>query len=129
MKTLTLMLTLSVLPFISMSTMAQTASTDQTAPDINTTVTVSGIGVPRHPYPMGQNEFYKFKGSYDLANGNTLSLFNRGNLMFAKISGQQWHCIVASAPNTFVSRDHMMKVRFEPRENGDMGGELLLAAQ
>ncbi|MBV8666503.1 MAG: hypothetical protein JO269_08480 [Burkholderiaceae bacterium] len=127
MKPLRLILACSALSLMPLTSLAQTAS--NVAPDVNT-VTVSGIGVPRHPYPMGPDEFYKFKGSYDLANGQTLSLFNRGRVMFAKIGGQARHSIVAASPDTFVAKDHMMKIRFDPaHEDGDRTGELFLVAE
>jgi hypothetical protein len=121
MKPLQFILTASALTLTSALSMAQTAPN----PD---TVTISGIGVPRHPYPMDVDEFYKFKGSYDLASGETLSLFNRGSAFFAKIGPDRWHRIVAVSPNTFVAKDHLLKIRLDPQENGEVTGELLLAS-
>lgn len=103
----------------------------QTSPATNN-VTVHGPALKsidsNNTYPMDSADFYQFKGSYNLANGDVLSLFNRGDLMFAKLDGQKWHRIVATGANTFVAVDKQLMMRIERHDNDDVSGEVLISA-
>ena len=114
------LIAISVLSALSFAAYAQTSS------DV-ATVEISGdksINLPSKIYRMDSDEFYKFKGSYFLSNGMTLSLFERGRTMFARIDNQDRHQIVASASNAFVAKDLQLKMRIDLADNGDVSGEL-----
>jgi hypothetical protein len=84
------------------------------------------ITVPAKLYKMWPEEFQQYKGAYDLSNGMTLSIINRGRAMFARLNNQEWHEIVAISPNEFVSLDRQLKMRIDIRDNGDVSGEVLM---
>ncbi|WP_295751394.1 hypothetical protein [Undibacterium sp.] len=112
---------LSVLSFVASA---------QTATEVET-VRISGeqsIVLPSETYAMRSDEFYKFKGSYSLSNGMSLSLFERGRSMFAQIDDQERHQIVATASNAFVAKDQQLKMRIDLKDNGEVGGELFYLA-
>jgi hypothetical protein len=96
------------------------------------TVTINGAGpaitLPAEPRIMSAQEFGKFVGSYELANGKTLSLFVRGDLKFAAIKGEASHVLVAKSGNTFVAKDKQLAVTIDLHENSDVTGEVLIAA-
>ncbi|MFZ6748099.1 hypothetical protein [Undibacterium sp. Ren11W] len=117
MKQLFAISVLSMLPFLASA---------QTAADVET-VNISGdqsIHLPSQIYRMSSDEFYKFKGAYSLSNGMSLSLFERGRAMYARIDGQDQHQIIASAANSFVAKDLQLKMRIDLNDNGEASGEL-----
>ncbi|MES2049538.1 MAG: hypothetical protein V4447_14145 [Pseudomonadota bacterium] len=121
-KTILLFLALSALPL---------SSTAQSTPEINTvTITQSTqlITMPSKLYRMTPEEFYYFKGTYELSNGQALTLFDRGRRMYAKMSNQENQEIVATANNTFVALDRRLKVRIDLHENGQVSGEINFVA-
>lgn len=99
----------------------------QTAPD---TVTVPGhalrIDAPTSIRHMDKDEFYRFKGAYDLSNGQTLSLTRGATRMYAEIDDQGKHEIVATGQGEFVALDRQLKMTLEPQDDNDMRGELLM---
>jgi hypothetical protein len=103
------------------------------APEKTESVTITDpdasvrIVVPGKNYLISSDEFYHFKGSYSLSNGQVLSLFDRGPFMYARLMGEKWHRIIATAPNAFVALDKQMKMRIDLNENGDASGELYIA--
>lgn len=120
-KLMLVMLVLSVLP---LPPQAQTQTTQEIE-----TVTITEapqITIPGKLYKMWPEEFYKFKGAYDLANGQVLSLYSFGRRMYAKVIGYDEHEIVATANNAFVALDRQLKVRIDLHDNGDVGGELVM---
>jgi hypothetical protein len=108
---------------LSLSAFAQT-------PNDVETVTISKpqltIEIPARTYRMTPEEFYQFKGLYELSNGQTLSLFQRGNAQYAQVSDQERHKIVATADNAFVALDKQLQMRIDIKDNGDVTGELLM---
>ncbi len=88
--------------------------------------TDTSINLPSNGYKMRLDDFYQFKGSYDLANGQTLSVYNQGMTMYAQVDGQDRHQIVASSSNSFVALDRQMKMRIVLGNNGNVSGELYL---
>jgi len=97
----------------------------------NGSVTVSGVS-PKYDLangirPMAPDEFRRFAGSYDLANGQSLSLFTRGFKKYAALQGGTWHEIAATRANTFVSLDKQLKMTIVLEDNGDASGEVLIA--
>lgn len=111
----------AMLSALSLPTLAQTQEPIDTVtirqPELR-------IELPVTPYDMSAREFYKFKGSYDLANGQTLSLFERRNTRYAQVSNQEKRQIVAADKNTFVAMDRQLKVRLDIDDNGGATGEL-----
>jgi hypothetical protein len=120
MRKLFLYMALSTLSF---STFAQTTN------DVDT-VTISKpqprIEIPARTYRMTPYEFDQFRGVYELSNGQTLSLFQRGNAQYAQVSDQESHKIVATADNAFVALDKQLQMRIDIKDNGDVTGELLM---
>jgi hypothetical protein len=121
MKKLVICALLSVLAF------PVAAQEDKKLESVTITDSNLRIIVPSKRYRMMPEEFYNFKGSYDLSNGMTLTLSDRGYRMYAKLNNQEWHQIVAIAENAFVALDEKLKMRIDLKDNGDVGGEVLIA--
>lgn len=113
----------SILSTLSLVAVAQNASTSDT-------VTISGtertISLPSQYYKMWPVEFYEYKGAYSLSDGKSLTLFSRGQKMYAKVQDQDAHEIVAAASNVFVALDEKLKMRIDLHDDGSVGGELLM---
>ena len=77
---------------------------------------------------MWPDQFYDFKGTYELANGMTLKLFNQkiGNVMFAQLDDQERHQIVATSQNTFVALDKKLSISINHKGNGKMTGYIIM---
>jgi hypothetical protein len=107
---------------LSLNTIAQSIN--------NETVTISGAkseNVQQHR-AMAPDEFAQFTGSYALSNGNSLALFSRGMKKYAAIHGEAWHEIVATSSNSFVALDNHLQMNIARNVNGEVSGELLIAA-
>ena len=113
----------SVLGAFSLAVMAQTTMDDNTV-----TIQAKGpkISLPANIYHMNNDDFYQFTGSYDLSNGESLSLFSRGLKKYAKVQGEAWHEIVATSSHSFVAVDKQLEMTIDRHENGDVSGELLM---
>ena len=114
-----------ILALSSVAALAQSGADSQS-------VTVNAVS-PKYDLangirPMAPDEFRRFAGSYDLANGKSLSLFTRGFKKYAAIEGGAWHEIAATRANTFVSLDKQLKMTIDLADNGDASGEVLIAA-
>jgi hypothetical protein len=107
--------------FTSLSAYAQ-------SDDVNTvTVVPKHVDmISMHRYPMQADEFYKFKGGYELANGMTVSLYNRGAIMYAKLDNGAPERIVATSRNTFLSTRSEMKLKINLLDNGEANGVVTL---
>lgn len=105
----------------------------QTLPD-SQTVTVPGerlptIELPAHRHFMSAQEFAPFRGGYELANGQVLYLRNAGSIgafMYARIDDQEEHRIIASSSDSFVALDQQLAMRIDLRDDGSVGGEVLM---
>lgn len=84
------------------------------------------IDLPARPRYMMADDFKRFAGTYDLSNGDTLSLRRSGPLMYARIGNQDEHRIIASSANSFVALDRKLKVRIDHNDDGSVGGELVM---
>lgn len=96
--------------------------------DVNT-VTVSpdrAAFIEQHRYPMQPDEFYKFKRTYELSNGMTVSLFNHGTFMYAKLNGQRPERLIATGSNTFYSTQSALKLKINLLDNDEARGEVLI---
>ncbi|MGK5037792.1 hypothetical protein [Janthinobacterium sp. LB3P118] len=105
----------------------------QSLPD-SQTVTIPGgrlqtIELPAHRHFMNAQEFAPFRGGYALANGQVLHLRNAGTIgafMYARIDDQEEHRIIASSRNSFVALDQQLAMRIDLRDDGSVGGEVLM---
>ena len=121
-KSIVFFLALSALP-LAAQTQAQTEKELET---VTITESAEKITIPNRLYKMWPEEFYKFKGGYDLSNGQVLALFDRGRRMYAQIGDQPRHEIVATAQNAFVALDRQLKMRIDLHDNGEASGELYM---
>jgi hypothetical protein len=115
-------LLMAVLGALSFSAYAQDVSEVDTvniSPELR-------ITVPAKIYRMSPDQFYQFKGAYELSNGMTLSLFNRGHWMYAQLNDGERHEIVATSHNAFVAKDQQLQMTIDLHDNGDVSGELLM---
>lgn len=110
-----------------LSVLAWTASAQPPAPDtVHVPANAERIALPEHPYHMSEADFYDFKAIYDLSDGETLRLYNRGLAMYAEVGNQGRHRIVAASANSFVAIDRQLKVRIDLHRDGTVGGELTM---
>ncbi|CAN7511663.1 hypothetical protein LJR289_003504 [Pseudoduganella sp. LjRoot289] len=84
------------------------------------------IELPDRRYYMDSAEFDDFRGWYQLSNGQTLNLSGKGKFMYAEIDQQGPHRIVATGHNAFVALDRQLKMRIDWRDDGSVGGEVLM---
>ena len=113
----------SLLGALTLTTTAQSAQDEST---VTITQPKYTITLPEQSYRMTADEFNEYKGAYDLSNGMTLSVFKRGQTMYARIDDQDSHIIVATAADTFVARDKQLKMRIENHSNGEVSGEVYM---
>jgi len=85
------------------------------------------IVVPEHTFNMDRLDFEKFRGGYELSNGQTLFLLHDGFAMYAELGHLGRHRIVASGPSAFVALDRKLQVKIALLPNGQVGGEVLIA--
>ena len=85
------------------------------------------IELPARTYFMDRLEFSQFRGSYTLADGSTLRLRGNDYAMYGEIDNQGEHRLVAANDHTFVALDRKLKVRIDRADNGEVGGEVLMA--
>lgn len=105
----------------------------QSLPDSQTVVVPGGrlqtIELPAHKHFMTAERFAPFRGGYELSNGQVLYLRNAssiGAMMYARIDNQEEHRIVATANNSFVALDRQLAMRIDLRNDGSVGGEVLM---
>ncbi len=105
----------------------------QSLPDSQTVVVPGGrlqtIELPAHKHFMTAERFAPFRGGYELSNGQVLHLRNIGSvgaLMYARIDDQEEHRIVASGSHSFVALDRQLAIRIDLRNDGSVGGEVLM---
>ncbi|MDN2696859.1 hypothetical protein O0882_11050 [Janthinobacterium sp. SUN073] len=105
----------------------------QSLPD-SQTVTIPGghlhaIELPAYRHFMNAQEFSPFRGGYELSNGQVLYLRNAssiGAIMYARIDNQKEHRIIASSSDSFVALDQQLAMRIDLRDDGSVGGEVLM---
>jgi hypothetical protein len=112
---------LTLLGAMALTSAAQSASKDET-------ITISGTKseTVQAVRPMAPDEFVQFTGSYELSNGNSLALFSRGLKKYAALHGEAWHEIVATSGNSFIAKDHQLKIDIYREDNGLVHGDLYL---
>lgn len=84
------------------------------------------IALPSKPHTMLLGDFDAYKGAYDLSNGDTLVLFQRGRHMYARVGDGESKELVAAASNVFVALDKELKVTLDRGPFGDFSGEVLM---
>lgn len=113
----------SLFSVASLAAFSQTATTGET-------VTVPGhalrIDAPTHVRYMSQDEFYPYKATYELANGQELTLTARGTKMYAEVNDQGKHQIVATSANSFTALDQQLQMTIDRLPNDNVTGELLM---
>lgn len=113
----------SILSALTLPAMAQSSKEVETVTISNPSLKIE---VPSQTYRMSSDDFYPFRGQYELSNGQTLALFERVDGRYAQVSGQSSHRIVATAENAFVAIDRQLKMRIDLKDNGEVGGELYM---
>lgn len=105
----------------------------QTLPDSQTVVVPGGrlhtIELPAHRHFMSAESFAPFRGGYELSNGQVLYLRNAGSIgamTYARIDDQEEHRIIATGSDSFVALDQQLAMRIDLRDDGSVGGEVLM---
>lgn len=97
----------------------------QTEPDSAVQIHARQIELPAQPYRMWQTDFDVYKGEYDLSNGETMVLLNRGPHMYAVIGARPRIELLAAKYNEFVAVDRQFKMTLAG-QRGDVTGEVWL---
>jgi hypothetical protein len=121
---------LLLLPLLGMAcaaALAQTAQDPQVLDSIRIPATQAAIEVPARTLRMHDIDFGAYQGAYELGNGGLLQLTAQGRRMYAQIDDGARSEIVGTGRQDFVALDRSMKMSFERLDNGDLGGELLIA--
>lgn len=118
---------LLLLPLLSIVSVGAIAQSTQAVDSVNVPANIQRIEVPARAYHMSQMDFGEYRGSYDLSNGQILTLSTRGLRMYAELDDGEKSEIVATGTRSFVATDQRLKMRFERQASGDLGGELLIA--
>lgn len=121
------MKSLLLLPLLGFVSVAACAQSSQALDSVDVPAPLQRIDVPAKALRMAQIDYGRYRGAYDLANGQTLYLTAQGRRMYAEVDDGGKSEIVGAGHGVFVALDQRMKMSFEPLQNGDLGGELLLA--
>ncbi len=115
---------IALLSFLGLMVLTSNA---QTVPQ-DSTVTISGakFDATQQIRSMPTDEFARFTGSYELANGSSLALFSRGLTKYAALHGEPWHEIVATSANSFVSKDRQLKIEIYRDDSGAVRGDVYI---
>lgn len=100
-----------------------------TAQDSGTSVRVPAyvIEVPAQPIHMFPGDFDKYKGSYDLSNGESMTLRQVGSHIYADVGDRPRTEMVATTRNSFVAVDRQFKMTLQGSGyDGNLSGEMLL---
>lgn len=92
-------------------------------------VTIPGyhIAMPERTISKLMSNFETYRGAYDLSNGQTLSLMAIGARMYAKLDDGEHHELAATGNGRYVAKDLTLKITLVKNDDGDFGGELLIA--
>lgn len=101
------------------------AATAQTEPDSEVWVRGYQIELPAKPYHMFLGDFDVYKGGYDLSNGDSMALLQRGRRLYAVIGDRPLTEMVAASRNEFVAVDRQFKMTLA-HDQGEVTGEVLL---
>lgn len=100
----------------------------QAAPKDDPMVTISGAKseTQEQTRVMSADEFAHFVGSYELSNGSSIALFTRGQKKYAALHGEAWHELAATSANSFVAKDHQLKIDIWRGDDGVVSGDVYL---
>lgn len=117
MRRLQVLISLGVL---SLAATAQAAETSVQVPGYR-------IELPAKAHHMFPEDFEVYKGSYELSNGESMTLTSFGSHMYAKIGKRPRTEMIAASGNQFVAVDRQFKMTlWEKQDDGTVGGEVLL---
>jgi len=85
------------------------------------------IDLPAGYHTMWPDQFFQYLRAYDLSNGQTLVLYNRGSTVYASLDHGQPHKLVTTAGNTFVALDRSLKMHIDLGEGEQASGYVLIA--
>lgn len=96
--------------------------------EADTSVFIRGqqIQLPTKAHTMFRGDFDAYKGAYDLSNGETMSLRQVGNRMYAEVGNRPRTELVAASRNEFVAVDRQFKMTLNRDWGGDVSGHLLM---
>jgi hypothetical protein len=84
------------------------------------------IDLPVKAYQLYSGDMNLYSGSYDMSNGQPLSLRHVGNRLYATVGNQAPKLLVASAHNVLVSTDRQMRLTLNRQSNGEFEGQVWL---
>ncbi|NVE01592.1 hypothetical protein [Massilia sp. BJB1822] len=85
------------------------------------------IELPATRYGMNVTNFASYRGSYELSNGQELSLTSGTATMYAILDHGRKVRLIGAGSDTFVAEDRSIHMRLWRGIDGEVGGELLLA--
>ncbi|MBB3120352.1 hypothetical protein [Pseudoduganella violacea] len=88
---------------------------------------IDRIDLPATSYGMNVTNFASYRGSYDLSNGQELSLLAGTASMYAILDNGRKVRLIGAGTDTFVAEDRSLHMRLWRGIDGEVGGELLLA--
>ena len=74
---------------------------------------------------VNSDDIARYRGEYDLSNGQTLILTSWGARLYAAVDDQPQHELAATGDHGFTARDGQMKMHIELHD-GDASGQLLM---
>ena len=86
------------------------------------------IDLPARALSSALTNWDVYKGAYDLSDGRTISLTQRGRTMYAEIDGRDKVQVIAADMNTFVAMDRSMKLNLNRNIEGEVRGDVLLSS-
>jgi hypothetical protein len=118
----------SILGVLAVSALAQTAQDLGPVP----VPAHLRIQLPSTAYRMWPDEFDKYRRTYFLSNGQTMTMTMArppwAGRMYATVGDGPRTEIVAAAPNVFVALNKQLKITLEEAPWDDFTGEILIAA-
>jgi hypothetical protein len=111
-----------------LGTLALAATAQSQSGDTSVTVPGHPIQLPSQPHRLMPGDFDAFKGAYEMSNGDTMVLRQYGRKIFADVGERPRTELIASARNEFVSVDQQLKMTLNGHDDGQVTGELLMAA-
>jgi hypothetical protein len=97
--------------------------------DESETVTIKGehkIELPQSYSRITADTHHDYQGGYSLSTGQTLSIYARGNRMYAQVDDQPRHELAATGSNSFVSLDQKMEMTINLHDNAEPTGILYM---
>ncbi|MBA5690389.1 hypothetical protein [Rugamonas apoptosis] len=113
-------------PYAALLSALALSATAQTPDTVRIPAASPHITLPEHPYHMSEATLYTLKGAYDLSNGKSLSVFSRGNALYAEVDNEGRHRLMPAAANTFVATDRQLKLELNEHDDGTITGALTM---